>query len=179
MQYKDQYAAGSHKKAIVLLFISTQLLIQFINLLGGNMRKRIQFLIVCSFLFLFGYSTLFAQWAENKNAREDAMYARVLQGSEDVTIDGVEDAIWAKADSVSYLVMVKLQICQAAGIFGKKVTHDLDDSANVVFKCLYKAPYIYLLFKSKDKNVGGVDWEQSDGIIISFKGYVGYINNMR
>ena len=58
------------------------------------MRKMLLFLM--SFLFIAGLSNkLFAQWAENKNAREDARYVRIMQGSEDVVIDGVEDPIWA------------------------------------------------------------------------------------
>ncbi|HVO72994.1 MAG TPA: hypothetical protein VMT35_03160, partial [Ignavibacteriaceae bacterium] len=130
------------------------------------------FSILVSILFLAGLSNeLFAQWAQNKNAREDAIYARVLQGSEDVTIDGVEDPIWASADSVvlGYGVTKYLPSSGYNWITGEHVE---GDSANVVFKCLFKNPYLYLLFKVVDKNVGGVDWEQSDGMIISFKSYV-------
>ena len=140
------------------------------------MRKMLLFLM--SFLFIAGLSNkLFAQWAENKNAREDARYVRIMQGSEDVVIDGVEDPIWAMADSV-VLGYGQTAYLPSSGYSWKEGEHIPGDSANVVFKCLYKNPYIYLLFKVKDKNVGGVDWEQSDGMIISFRGYVGYVNNM-
>ncbi|MGE5681718.1 MAG: T9SS type A sorting domain-containing protein [Bacillota bacterium] len=113
---------------------------------------------------------MMAQWAKNKNAREDAKYVRVLQGSEDVTVDGVEDAIWAKADSIvvgygqtKYLPSSGYNLQVGQSVAG--------DSANAVCKFLYKAPYIYLLFKTVDKSVGGKDWEQSDAIIMSFKKY--------
>ncbi len=138
--------------------------------------RRIPFFLI-SFIFITGLSSnLFGQWAVNKNAREDAKYVRVLQGSEDVVIDGVEDAIWAKADSV-VLGYGQTSFLTSSGYSWKEGAHGPGDSANVVCKFLYKNPYIYLLFKSTDKNVGGVDWEQFDGIIISFRGYVGWVNN--
>jgi len=128
--------------------------------------------ILMSFIFIVGLSNnLFAQWAQNRYAREDARYVRVLQGSEDVVIDGVEDPIWAMADSV-VLGYGQTSYLPSSGYSWKEGEHVAGDSANVVFKCLYKNPYIYLLFKVKDKNVGGIDWEQSDGMIISFKSFV-------
>ena len=134
------------------------------------MRKT--FSILVSLLFTAGLSNgLFAQWAQNKNAREDAKYVRVLQGSEDVVVDGVEDAVWATADSV-VLGYGQTTYLPSSGYIWKEGEHVAGDSANVVCKFLYKDPYIYLLFKVEDKSVGGVDWEQFDGIIISFKGYV-------
>jgi hypothetical protein len=134
------------------------------------MRKMLLFLM--SFLFIVGLSNkLFAQWAVNKYAREDAKYVRVMQGSEEVVVDGVEDPIWAMADSV-VLGYGQTSYLPSSGYNWKEGEHVAGDSANVVFKCLYKNPYIYLLFKVKDKNVGGVDWEQSDGMIISFKGFI-------
>ncbi|MGE5805357.1 MAG: hypothetical protein ACM34M_06155, partial [Ignavibacteria bacterium] len=140
------------------------------------MKKTFSILVIL--LITAGLSNgLFAQWAQNKNAREDAKYVRVMQGSEDVTIDGVEDEVWAKADSVE-LGYGATTYLPSSGYNWIAGVHDAEDSANVVCKFLYKNPYIYLLFKVKDKNVGGVDWEQFDGIIISFKGYVGYVNNM-
>ncbi len=132
------------------------------------MRRYLVFLFIVQFLFLS--NIVLAQWAQNKNAREDAMYVRVMQAGEDITIDGVEDAVWAKADSV-VLGYGQTAYLPSSGYSWKIGTHDPGDSANVVFKCLYKSPYIYLLFKSKDKSVGGVDWEQSDGMIISFRMY--------
>ena len=140
------------------------------------MKKILLFLM--SIILLIGSSiNLFAQWASDKNAREDAMYARFLQGAEDIVIDGVEDAVWAMADSV-VLGYNQTAYLPSSGYSWKEGEHVADDTANVVFKCLYKNPYIYLLFKVKDKSVGGVDWEQSDGMIISFRGYVGWVNNM-
>jgi len=140
------------------------------------MRKT--FSILVSLLITAVLSNgLFAQWAQNKNAREDARYVRVMQESEDVVIDGVEDEVWANADSV-VLGYGETTYLPSSGYNWIAGVHDAEDSANVVCKFLYKNPYIYLLFKVKDKNVGGVDWEQFDGIIISFKGYVGYVNNM-
>ncbi|MFZ2322698.1 MAG: T9SS type A sorting domain-containing protein [Ignavibacteriaceae bacterium] len=133
------------------------------------MGKFFSFLI--GIIFMLGLSNeIFAQWAENKNAREDAIYVRFLQGSEDVVLDGVEDAIWAKADSVivgygqtTYLPGSGYDLWTGKSIPG--------DSANAVAKFLYKKPYIYLLFKVEDKSVGGWDWSQFDAIILAFKEY--------
>jgi len=138
--------------------------------------RRVFFLLMSIVIITSLSSNLFAQWAQNKHAREDAVYVRVMQGSEEVVIDGVEDAVWAKADSVvlGYGVTTLLPSSGYRWIVGE---HVAGDSANVVCKFLYKSPYIYLLFKVVDKNVGGVDWEQFDGIIISFKGNVGWVNN--
>ncbi|MEJ2194922.1 MAG: hypothetical protein P8X73_08710, partial [Ignavibacteriaceae bacterium] len=134
------------------------------------MRKMLFFLM--SIILLMGLSSdIFGQWATNKYVREDAIYARFLQGAEDVVIDGVEDAVWAMADSV-VLGYGQTAYLPSSGFSWKEGEHVADDTANVVFKCLYKDPYIYLLFKVKDKNVGGVDWEQSDGMIISFKSFI-------
>ena len=131
------------------------------------MRKKLLYLM--SLVFILGLSgNLFAQWAQNKYAREDAMYVRVLQSNENITLDGVEDAIWSKADSIvvgygqtNYLPGSGYDLWTGHSVPG--------DSANAVFKCLYKAPYIYLLFKVVDKSVGGWDWGQSDAIIMQFK----------
>lgn len=139
------------------------------------MRSILFYLI--GILIISGLSeSVFGQWAQNKHAREDARYVRVMQGSEDVVIDGVEDEVWANADSIvlGYGETTLLPSSGYRWIFGEHVE---GDSANVVCKFLYKNPYIYLLFKVVDKNVGGVDWEQFDGMIISFKGNVGYVNN--
>ncbi len=134
------------------------------------MNKKIRFLIISSFLLLFAHTTVMAQWAANKNAREDARYARTLSAGEDIVLDGVEDAVWAKADSV-VVGYGQSTYLPSSGYMWKEGLHVPGDSANAVCKFLYKAPYIYLLFKSKDKNVGGLDWEQFDGMIISFRGY--------
>ncbi len=121
-------------------------------------------------LFVFFSNSLLAQWAQNKYAREDAKYVRVMQGSEDIVIDGVEDPVWAKADSVvvgygqtKYLPGSGYDLWAGKSIAG--------DSANAVCKFLYKSPYLYLLFKIQDKSVGGWKWGQSDGIIMAFKEY--------
>jgi len=132
-----------------------------------------------TFLFWIGVGlitclsgNIFAQWADNKYAREDAMYVRYLEGSESVTVDGVEDAIWASADSIvvgygetNYLPGSGYDLWTGQSMPG--------DSANAVFKCLYKAPYIYLLYKVVDKSVGGWDWGQFDAIIMAFKDNTG------
>ena len=126
-------------------------------------------LLLMSFIMIISLSIdLSAQWAVNKNAREDARYVRFLQGSEDITIDGVEEDIWNKSDSIivgygqtKYLPGSGYDLWDGKSVPG--------DSANAVFKVLYKAPYLYLLFKSVDKYVGGWDWSQFDGIIMAFK----------
>jgi hypothetical protein len=133
--------------------------------------RRIFFYMIGIVLFMSLSHNIFAQWAENKNAREDALYARVLQGGETVVLDGVEDAIWANADSVvvgygqtKYLPGSGYDLWAGTSVPG--------DSANAVFKCLYKAPYMYLLYKVVDKSVGGWKWDNAsgfDGIIMSFK----------
>lgn len=133
------------------------------------MRKML--LVLMSFVFLTGLSNeLLAQWAQNKYAREDAKYVRVLQSNENVVLDGVEDAIWAKADSVvvgygqtTYLPGSGYDLWTGQSIAG--------DSANAVCKFLYKAPYIYLLFKVNDMSVGGWNWGEFDAIIMAFKEY--------
>ena len=130
--------------------------------------RKVSFFLMSIILLTGLSSSLYAQWAQNKNAREDARYVRVLQGSEDVTIDGVEEAVWAFADSI-VLGYGQTSYLPSSGYKWKEGEHVAGDSANTVCKFLYKSPYIYLLFKVVDKNVGGVDWEQSDGIIISFK----------
>lgn len=130
---------------------------------------RRAFFILMSIVIIAGLSSnLFAQWAQNKNAREDARYVRVLQGSEDITIDGVEDPVWLTADSIvvgygqtDYLPGSGYDLWVGQSIPG--------DSANAVCKFLYKAPYLYLLFKVVDKSVGGRDWSQFDGIIMALK----------
>jgi hypothetical protein len=131
------------------------------------MRKMLLFLM--SLLFISGLSnSLLAQWAENKYAREDAKYVRVLQSNEDIQLDGVEDAVWAEADSV---VVGYGQANQLPGS-GYDIWAGMSqtgDSANAVCKFLYKAPYIYLLFKVVDKSVGGWDWGESDALIMAFK----------
>lgn len=133
------------------------------------MARLFYFLI--GFAFFAGLSSnIFAQWAVDKNAREDALYVRYMQGSESVVVDGVEDAIWSKADSVivgynqtNYLPSSGYKLVSGQSMPG--------DTANAVFKCLYKAPYLYLLYKVIDQSVGGLDWEQFDGIIMAFKKY--------
>ncbi len=133
------------------------------------MRRALFFLM--NLVFITGLSNnLFAQWAQNKYAREDAKYARVLQGAEEVVVDGVEDAIWALAESVvvgygqtNYLPGSGYDLWAGQSVPG--------DSANAVCKFLYKAPYLYLLFKVEDKYVGGRDWAQFDAIIMAFKEY--------
>lgn len=136
------------------------------------MKKALMYFFTFLFLTAITSLTTYSQWAQNKHAREDAVYARVMNGAEDIVIDGVEDDVWDRADSVivGYGITRNLP---SSGFSWKEGEHGTGDSANVVFKCLYKSPYVYLLFKSVDKNVGGIDWEQFDGLIISFKGYVG------
>ena len=130
--------------------------------------KRAIFFLVSLVLIMGLSSNLFGQWAQNKNAREDAMYARVLQAGENVVLDGVEDAVWAEADSIvvgygqtTYLPGSGYDLWTGMSIPG--------DSANAVFKCLYKAPYLYFLYKVVDKSVGGWDWGQFDAIIMALK----------
>ncbi len=133
------------------------------------MRKNLLYLM--SFIFLAGLSdNLFAQWAQNKYAREDARYAKVLQAGENITIDGVEDAAWAEADSVvvgygetNYLPSSGYNLGPGSGYPAD------DDSANAVVKFLYKAPYLYILMKSRDKSVEGNLWDKSDAVIMAFK----------
>lgn len=131
------------------------------------MRKFFSFMI--GVLFIFGLSTeMFAQWAANKNAREDAIYVRFLQGSEDVVLDGIEDAVWSEADSV-VVGYGQTNFLPGSGYdlwTGKSVA---GDSANAVAKFLYKKPYLYILFKVEDKSVGGLGWGQFDAIILAFK----------
>jgi hypothetical protein len=112
-----------------------------------------------------------AQWAQNKNTREDARYVRIMQGSEDVVIDGIEDAIWSNADSI-IVGYAQTKFLPGSGYDLWAGVSATGDSANAVFKCLYKAPYIYLLYKVVDKSVGGWKWSNDsgfDGIIMSFK----------
>lgn len=131
------------------------------------MRKT--FSVWVSLLLITGLSNeLFAQWAQNKHAREDAKYVKYLQGSEEVVVDGVEDEVWSMADSIvvgyghtNYLPGSGYDLWGGTSVEG--------DSANAVCKFLFKAPYIYLLFKIDDKSVGGRDWSQFDAIIIAFK----------
>ena len=133
------------------------------------MRRALFFLM--SIVLIAGLSSnLFAQWAVNKNAREDARYARYLQGAETVTVDGVEEAIWASADSIvvgygqtKYLPGSGYDLWAGQSVPG--------DSANAVCKFLFKAPYLYLLYKVQDKYVGGREWSQFDAIIMGFKEY--------
>ncbi len=133
--------------------------------------RRVFFFLV-GFVITAGLSNnLFAQWAQNKNAREDARYVKFLQGSESVTVDGVEEAVWALADSVvvgygqtAYLPGSGYDLWSGVPVPG--------DSANAVAKFLYKAPYLYVLYKVQDKSVGGWKWANSsgfDGIIMAFK----------
>lgn len=131
------------------------------------MRRVVFFLT--SFIIVFCLSgNMLAQWAVNKHAREDARYVRYMQGSESVTIDGVEDAIWSSADSIvvgygqtKYLPGSGYDLWAGTSVPG--------DSANAVCKFLFKAPYLYLLFKVQDKYVGGREWSQFDAIIMAFK----------
>ncbi|HSR18325.1 MAG TPA: T9SS type A sorting domain-containing protein [Ignavibacteriaceae bacterium] len=133
------------------------------------MRKT--FSVLVSLLITAGLSNgLFAQWAQNKNAREDAKFARVLQGSEDVIIDGVEDPVWAMADSV-VVGYGQTGYLPSSGFNLQKGQLLPGDSANAVCKFLFKNPYLYLLYKVVDQSVGGRDWEQSDAIIMAFKRY--------
>ena len=131
------------------------------------MRKLSSFLIGIVLITCLS-SSVHAQWAQNKYAREDAKYVRVMQGAEDVVVDGVEDAVWAMADSIvvgygqtKYLPGSGYDLWAGQSVLG--------DSANAVCKFLFKAPYIYLLFKVEDKYVGGKDWGQFDAIIMAFK----------
>jgi len=127
-----------------------------------------------SFAIILSLSnSLFAQWAVNKNAREDAKYARVLQASETVVVDGIEDAIWAKADSV-VVGYGQTKFLPGSGYDLWAGTSVAGDTANAVAKFLYKAPYLYVLYKVVDKSVGGWKWDNNsgfDGIIMSFKEY--------
>lgn len=128
-------------------------------------------LLILGLLMVSLTSSIFAQWAQNKNAREDAMYVRYLQSNENVVLDGVEDAIWAKADSI-VVGYGQTKFLPGSGYDLWAGTSEAGDSANAVFKCLYKAPYMYLLFKVVDKSVGGWKWDNNsgfDGIIMSFK----------
>lgn len=130
-------------------------------------------LLILGLLVISLTSNIFAQWAQNKNAREDAMYVRYLQSNENVVLDGVEDAIWAKADSI-IVGYGQTKYLPGSGYDLWAGTSEAGDSANAVFKCLYKAPYMYLLFKVADKSVGGWKWDNNsgfDGIIMSFKQY--------
>ncbi len=133
------------------------------------MRKMLLFLM--SFVFIAGLSeNLFAQWAQNKYAREDAKYAKVMQAGESITIDGVEDAVWAEADSV-VVGFDETTLLPSSGYNlgpGNGYPAD-DDSANAVVKFLYQAPYLYILMKSRDKSVGGNLWDKSDAVIMAFK----------
>jgi len=133
------------------------------------MRRNLLYLM--SFVFIAGLSNnLFAQWAQNKYAREDAKYARVLQAGESITVDGVEDPVWAKADSV-IVGYGETDFLPSSGYNlgpGSGYPAD-DDSANAVVKFLYQAPYLYILMKSRDKSVGGWEWDKSDAVIMALK----------
>jgi len=128
--------------------------------------KRILLLFLFSVLIIT--NTAWAQWAQNKNAREDARYVRVMQGTEEVVVDGVEEDIWSLADSV-VVGYGQTRYLPGSGYNLQKGEPVAGDSANAVFKFLYKAPHLYLLFRIVDKSVGGRDWEQSDNIIMAFK----------
>ena len=133
------------------------------------MRKMLLFLM--SFVFIAGLSNeLFAQWAQNKYAREDALYVRELQAGESITVDGIEDALWNQADSVvvgynetDYLPSSGYNLGPGGSLPAA------GDSANAVVKFLYKAPYLYILMKSKDLSVGGNLWDKSDAVIMALK----------
>jgi len=132
--------------------------------------RRVLFYLISIFIISGLSESVFAQWAQNKHAREDARYVRYMQGAESVTVDGVEEAIWSMADSIvvgygetAYLPGSGYNLQTGLPVAG--------DSANAVCKFLFKAPYLYLLYKSEDKSVGGKNWEQSDAIIMAFKEY--------
>lgn len=131
------------------------------------MKKILWF---CFLTVLVFTNSTWAQWAQSKTAREDARYVRVMQGTEEVVVDGVEEAIWAKADSV-IVGYGQTTYLPGSGYNLQKGQSVPGDSANAVFKFLYKAPHLYLLFRIVDKSVGGRDWEQSDNIIMAFKQY--------
>jgi hypothetical protein len=141
----------------------------------GEFVMRKMLLCLMSFVFIAGLSSnLFAQWAQNKYAREDALYAKELQAGESITVDGIEDAVWAEADSVvvgynqtDFLPSSGYNLGPGNGYPAE------DDSANAVVKFLYKAPYLYILMKSRDKSVGGWEWDKSDAVIMSFKDNTG------
>lgn len=137
------------------------------------MRKMLLFLM--SFVFIAGLSeNLFAQWAQNKYAREDAKYAKVLQAGEDITVDGIEEAVWSEADSVVVGYGETTLLPSSGYNLGPGSGYPADDdSANAVVKFLYKAPYLYILMKSRDKSVGGNLWDKSDAVIMSFKDNTG------
>lgn len=136
------------------------------------MRKNF-FYMIGILLFMSLSNSIFAQWAENKYDRQDALYARYLQTGESITVDGIEDAIWSEADSivVGYGQTVQLP---GSGYDLWAGTSVAGDTANAVAKFLYKAPYLYILYKVVDKSVGGWKWDNAsgfDGIIMSFKEY--------
>lgn len=137
------------------------------------MRKMLLFLM--SLIFISGLSNrLLAQWAQNKYAREDAKYVRVLQPAESITVDGVIDPVWAEADSVVVGFNETNYLPSSGYNLGPGSGYPADgDSANAVVKFLYKAPYLYLLFKSIDLSVGGWEWDKSDAIIMAFKDNTG------
>lgn len=133
------------------------------------MARLFYFLI--GFAFFAGLSSnIFAQWAVDKNAREDALYVRYMQGTESVVVDGVEDAIWSKADSV-IVGYNQTKNLPGSGYDLWAGVSVAGDSANAVAKFLYKKPYLYILYKVVDKSVGGWMWGQSDNIIMAFKKY--------
>lgn len=129
------------------------------------MIKSLWLVLLCA-LVLTNIS--WAQWAASKTAREEAKYARVMEGSEEVVVDGVEEDIWSKADSV-VVGYNRTHFLPGGGYNLQKGTPVEGDTANATFKFLYKAPHLYLLFRIVDKSVGGKGWEQSDNIILAFK----------
>lgn len=117
------------------------------------------------FLLLMSSSLLFAQYPE----REDAVWARLLDG-EKITMDGVlDEASWAKADSLLIWYGYNTGLPQS-GYVGEFQPASIKDSLKATVKFLADPPYLWIGFSIPDSSIGGTaDWARWDGILMSIK----------
>jgi hypothetical protein len=98
--------------------------------------------------------------------RKDYVWARDINGAT-MTLDGVlNEAVWAKAESV----VVKYGVKDGNPSSGWKTTVGTGattDGPNVVFKFLADKSknMLYIAMIAKDSSVGGNGWENSDGLL--------------
>lgn len=125
--------------------------------------------LVVSVLLLFvACSALFAQF----KPRKDYVWARDISvaASPAITLDGnLSEAVWAQAESVQVVYGVR----DGNPGSGYKIMNGSGtpyDGANAVMKLLVNknTNVLYWAVTAKDSSVGGIGWENSDGILGGF-----------
>lgn len=121
------------------------------------------YLLCLTGLLLLSCSNTFAQFP----VRQDAIWARSVQGAA-ITLDGkLDEAAWSKAESLQ-IVYHATPTLPTSGYRAEFQPFAITDSTHATVKFLMSGNKLYLGFTIPDSSIGGTkDWARWDAILMS------------